>query len=395
MEINNLKKFFVDEGLNVINHIVMESSSMFYYSIENQTVMKFKAIKKAFEFHYKYNDFYRTYCKESGNITPDNILTFNDLPKIPVIPNNLFKAGKVDAMLTLPLEYKQLEFHTEGVQGYHGLAYRDSVSNEYAIIGLYLLYVELMDLRKVGSPAALFLTPSLADAPNLGMLRALAVLNSIFTAQAYAMENNQFNFDLAIKFIKKWDGQLPIFIIGPPFIVSFFIEYLKANNIKFNLGENARIMTAGGWKRHTGQIISKDELTQKICDTFGIKPTQYRDLFGLIELNQFSMECAFHKKHIPPFCEFFIKDLNDTSKVCEDGKEGMVTILDPTVLTYPGFISTPDVGIVNHNYACECGRTSSIINIVGRAHKAEDVNCSITLDKFLQGKSETLNHSYN
>ena len=395
MKITNLKKFMIEEGVNAIDKIVMESSSMFYYSIEAQTEMKFNAIKKAFEFHYKHSDFYKTYCRESGNITPDDIQSYNDLSKIPVIPNSFFQEGRSEAMLSLPLEFKQLEFHTEGVQGRHGVAYRDSVSNEYAIIGLHLLFEELMDLRQMGSPAALFLTPSIADAPNLGMLRALAILNSIFTVQTYAMENNQFDFVKASEFIKKWEGQLPIFIIGPPFIVNFFIEFLKANKIKFNLNENARIMTAGGWKRSTGQIVSKDDLTQKICDTFGVKSSQYRDLFGLIELNQFSMECWAHKKHIPPFCEFFIKDLNDPSKVCEDGKEGFVTILDPTVLTYPGFIRTPDVGTVYHNYHCECGRTSSIINIIGREQKAEDINCSITLDKYLEGKSEKLKHSYS
>ena len=282
MKITNLKKFMIEEGVNAIDKIVMESSSMFYYSIEAQTEMKFNAIKKAFEFHYKHSDFYKTYCRESGNITPDDIQSYNDLSKIPVIPNSFFQEGRSEAMLSLPLEFKQLEFHTEGVQGRHGVAYRDSVSNEYAIIGLHLLFEELMDLRQMGSPAALFLTPSIADAPNLGMLRALAILNSIFTVQTYAMENNQFDFVKASEFIKKWEGQLPIFIIGPPFIVNFFIEFLKANKIKFNLNENARIMTAGGWKRSTGQIVSKDDLTQKICDTFGVKSSQYRDLFGLI-----------------------------------------------------------------------------------------------------------------
>lgn len=395
MEIKNLKKFLIDEGVQPINQVVMECSSMFYYPADQQTSMKFAAIKKAFEFHYKHNAFYQNYCKQMGNITPELIQTFEDLHKIPVLPTSFFQEGKSEAMLTLPIEYKQLEFHAEGVRGRHGVAYRDSVSNEYAIIGLYLLFEEIMDLRQMGSPAALFLTPSIVDAPNLGMLRALAILNSIFTVQEYAMDNGQLNFVKAAEFLKKWDGQLPIFIIGPPFIVNFFIEYLKANKIKFDLDKNARIMTAGGWKRHTGQIISKDELTQKICDTFGVDQSQYRDLFGLIELNQFSMECSSHHKHVPPFCEIFIKDLNDPTKLCDDGKEGLVTILDPTVLTYPGFVQTPDVGIVQHNYECACGRTSTIINIIGREQRAEDINCSVTLDKFLEGKSEKLKYSYD
>jgi long-chain-fatty-acid---luciferin-component ligase len=213
--------------------------------------------------------------------------------------------------------------------------------------------------------------------------------------QTYIIKDNEFDFARAVNFINEWNGKIPVYIVGPPFIVNFFLEYLKANKITFNLGKTGRVITTGGWKRYTGQIITRDDFIQKCADAFGIKRDQYRDMYGLIELNQLSIECSNHKKHVPPFSEFFIRDLENHTKLCPDGKEGLISIIDPTVMAYPGFLITQDVGVVHHEYKCACGRTSTIMNIIGRAPLAEDINCSITLDQYLSGKTNKLNYSYS
>lgn len=390
----HLKKLMIREGINDVSRLAMECSNMFYYSVEEQNKLKYKAIKAAFDFHYKYNDFYNAYCKEAG-FSSDNLNSYADIPNIPLIPIDFFKENKSDVMLSLPMKHKQLEFHSSGTSGNHSVAYRDSISNEHAIVGLFNLYMELLDMRTYASPAGLFLTPSLTSAPNLGMLRALSIMNSFMATQTYIIEGNEFNFKKAVDFIKEWNGTIPIFIVGPPFIVNFFLEYLKANNITFDLGEKGRVITTGGWKRYTGHIIARDDFIQKCIDAFGIKPHQYRDMYGLIELNQLSIECGNHKKHVPPFSEFFIREIDDSNKLCSNGKEGLISIIDPTVMAYPGFLITQDVGVAHHEYECACGRTSTIMNIVGRAPKAEDINCSITLDQYLAGKTEKINHGFN
>ena len=52
--------------------------------------MQLKAITYAFTRHYTLNDFYRKYCDMRG-VTPDDVRTYDDLEKIPLIPDLTFK----------------------------------------------------------------------------------------------------------------------------------------------------------------------------------------------------------------------------------------------------------------------------------------------------------------
>lgn len=389
-----LKKWMISEGVNKIGEFVNDCSYMFYYDTEKQKLKKLEAIKIAFNFHYKNNDFYRNFCKQSGNFTPSDLVDYSDIRKIPLLPASFFKEGKSEKLMSLPMKYKQLEFHTSGVGGSHSTVYRDSITNELSNSGLYHTFFELLDMRYDTSPVIIYFTPSILEAPNLGMLRALSILGSVYADRIYAVENNQFKFKEASDYIAKWNGKLPIYVVGPPFIISFFMEYLKANNKKYDLGESARILTIGGWKRHSGEIISRMDLVAKCKEFLGVKESQHRDSYGLIELNQLSLECSFWKKHIPPFADMYTRDINDLNSAGKDNEPGRVAIIDPTVIAYPGFLLTQDIGIVEHEQECKCGRCGSFIQIIGRAPQAEDINCSITLDQYLEGITTQLKYNY-
>lgn len=385
-----MKKFLIEQGVNEIGKVVMDASNMFYYTVDHQQRIKFKAMKKAFEFHYRNNDFYRSYCTTSGNVTPKDLNSYSDLSSIPLIPIEYFKEGKSKVMMSLPQIENQLELHSSGATGNHSVAYRDSVTNEFCIVGLLTMFMELIDMRNIQGAVGLYLTPSVSDAPALGMLRALAILNVFFITQEYIIKGTDFDFKSAVDFLNKWIDKTPPFIVGPPFLVNFFLEYLKANRIKLKLDENSRILTTGGWKRYLGQAMSRGEFNDKCREYLGVEDHQIRDMYGLIELNQLSMECSKCKKHVPPFAEVYTRDLDQPDRLAVKGREGLIAILDPTLLSYPGFILTQDVGLVKHGYECQCGRTGTIINIIGSAPRAEDISCAITLDQYLAGNIKQL-----
>jgi hypothetical protein len=52
--------------------------------------MRFRAIQFAFDRHYSLNPTYRKYCQESG-VAPADIKSLDDLGKIPLLPDRLFK----------------------------------------------------------------------------------------------------------------------------------------------------------------------------------------------------------------------------------------------------------------------------------------------------------------
>ena len=58
--------------------------------IEDARAMQLRAIKHAFTRHYTLNQFYRPYCETRG-VTPDDIRTYDDLEKIPLINDLTFK----------------------------------------------------------------------------------------------------------------------------------------------------------------------------------------------------------------------------------------------------------------------------------------------------------------
>jgi len=58
--------------------------------VDEAQAMQLKAITYAFTRHYTLNDFYRKYCDMRG-VTPDDVRTYDDLEKIPLIPDLTFK----------------------------------------------------------------------------------------------------------------------------------------------------------------------------------------------------------------------------------------------------------------------------------------------------------------
>lgn len=388
-----LKQIILDNKINRIEQIVNDCSNMFYYPVEDQQKLRLEAIKTAFSFHYNNNAFYRSLCQKA-NLTPNDIQSYNDLRLIPLIPIELFNDEKSNAMMSLPLEYKQLELHLSGRSGSHVVAYRDSVSNELAITTISLLFIEMLDMRFHASPIVVYFTPSIVSAPNLGMLRGMGIMGGIYADRFFVVENEDFKFKETTEYIRQWVDKLPIYFVGPPFIINFYIEYLKANNIHLELSENGRIVTIGGWKRHTGDMIIREDFTRKCCNQLGITPDQCRDIYGFIETNQMSIECNKGKKHIPPFIEMYACDLHDISSFVKTETEGAIALLDPTIITYPGFILTRDVGIIRKDILCDCGRKGDIVEIIGRVKRSEDINCAITLDQYLSGVTDTINHGY-
>ncbi len=388
----NIKKWMIDEGVNEIGRIVNDSSYMFYYSPEKQRQIKFTAIKKAFEFHFANNKFYNDFCKNNSGITPSEITQYDDIHSIPLIPISYFEQGKSESMMTVPYKFKQLEFHTSGIGGQHTVAFRDSISNEHATVGLSQMFMELFDMRFEASPAVVYFTPSILEAPNLGMLRALSILGSTYAGCMHAVEKNEFKFREVYDYINSLGMNIPVYLVAPPFILNFFLEYLVANSLKLSLNSGARIITMGGWKRHTGKVILKEDFIRKCENIIGVSPSQIRDTYGSIVLNQLSIECASHSMHVPPFAEMYTRNLNDNSIICKDGELGVLSVLDPTLVTYPGFILTEDVACLKHDYNCLCGRTSTVVEIIGKVPKADANNCSITLDQYLTGVTNKINY---
>jgi phenylacetate-coenzyme A ligase PaaK-like adenylate-forming protein len=69
---------------------VFNISDILRVPVDQARATQLKSIKYEFSRHYNLNDFYHTYCEEQG-VSPDDIKTYDDLEKIPLIPDATFK----------------------------------------------------------------------------------------------------------------------------------------------------------------------------------------------------------------------------------------------------------------------------------------------------------------
>jgi long-chain-fatty-acid---luciferin-component ligase len=149
------------------------------------------------------------------------------------------------------------------------------------------------------------------------------------------------------------------------------------------LDSSSRVVMLGGWKRFTGQQIPREKFNRMCQERFQVGAHQLRDMYGMIETNMLAMECENNNMHAPPWVKLSCRDMRDPLQEVPMGKNGIISILDPVSLAYPGFILTEDVGVLRPGTECACGRTTPILQFSRRLEGAELGCCAVSLDRFM------------
>ena len=100
-----------------------------------------KAIRQAFEHHYKDCAFYHNQCKSIG-VKPDDIHSFDDITKIPQIPAETFKQGGI---LSVPENKILTVVTTSGTSGLPSYLARDITSLGRLIIEAIRYIINILD----------------------------------------------------------------------------------------------------------------------------------------------------------------------------------------------------------------------------------------------------------
>ena len=88
------------------------------------------------------------------------------------------------------------------------------------------------------------------------------------------------------------------------------------------------------------------------------------------------VECDYGRMHASKYSEVLIRDREDLH-VCAPGGHGIIQVLSTLPESYPGHsILTEDVGWIEPDVLCACGRHGSTIHISGRLERAEARGCS-------------------
>ncbi|WP_176722384.1 LuxE/PaaK family acyltransferase [Candidatus Thiosymbion oneisti] len=353
---------------------------------QEQSRIRDELIKENFTYHYLNNAFYQDFCREQ-RVSPDTILN-EGIEHIPLIPVRMFKDRKnADLLLTTPEDEMELEIFSTGTSGIPSIAKRDKESCDNLALILSGLYREFFEII---TGAGLFLCPSPAETPEMGMVRAFNFLSGLLEDRTYLVERYHFVAEQALNILKGWEDLFTRHIVGPPFMINRLLKYLEENNMRLELDEESKIIMLGGWNRFTGEQIPREAFDESCTEYLGIGTHQIRDMYGLVERNFLAIECEKNMKHLPPWVEIVIRNLDNQQQVIrETGKAGLITLLDPTNLSYPCFIETEDIGHIPLDGLCSCRRLSQTIHFEARVAGVELGCCAINLDRYMEEREIT------
>ena len=181
-------------------------------------------LRDAAIYHQAANGFYRAQCAALG-VDPATIKDINDLQSLPLLPVGMFKRPDAKVLLTCSLADVETETRSSGTRGVPSVIPRNSETMTLALVALLGTYREFFSLS---GGAGLFLNPSDPEASEMGLLKDLNILNSVFDHHAYLVADQAFDARAALEHLHRWKGHMTRHIIGPPFLIVAMISLLYA-----------------------------------------------------------------------------------------------------------------------------------------------------------------------
>jgi hypothetical protein len=134
------------------------------------------------------------------------------------------------------------------------------------------------------------------------------------------------------------------------------------------------IVHGGGWKKLDSARISRQKFKEILKYKFNV--CQVHDYYGMAEqTGSIYVECEQSKFHVSNYSDLLVLDSN--FKPCRIGQTGLIQTISLIPYTYPGFsILTLDLGYLDGDDVCLCGRKGKTFQVLGRINKAQIRGCS-------------------
>ncbi|MFW9929865.1 MAG: hypothetical protein ACFFD1_10775 [Candidatus Thorarchaeota archaeon] len=173
---------------------------------------------------------------------------------------------------------------------------------------------------------------------------------------------------------------------------SFMREYMKKENIKFDLPESVVSTGGGGWNGHKSQLkyppIDKAQFVTDCIESFGTKSDRITDMYGFTETpivfgSHWSDKHNDFIFHCPPQARIIIRDFNSFDPLKNPGDRGFIEALTPfgVASSVNHAISIDDsIILVAKNKCPECGYQGDAFIVEGRIKDQEGLGCSSTVE---------------
>ncbi|MCV7429334.1 LuxE/PaaK family acyltransferase [Mycobacterium montefiorense] len=190
------------------------------------------AVQAAFVFHYERNDLYRAQC-DAVRVCPHDIIGYNDLHRIPLLPAVVFKQGAGQQILTAKAADIEIEVRSAGSSGVPSVSRRDAMTVTRASVGTLGCFRDFFELS---NGTGLFLYSSKSDDAGFRMPKVFDLLTCTLDDYSYATHNRPFDIGEALTQLRSWEGAKARHIIGTPLAITRLIKVLELESIRMNLG---------------------------------------------------------------------------------------------------------------------------------------------------------------
>ena len=302
--------------------------------------------------------------------------SFNAIEDVPFLPVRVFK--HLD-LLSIEKADIQRVIRSSGTTGLE--ASRIYIDKKTALSQTHALVKILQDFLGLDRlPMLIVDHPSVLKSSNSFTARGAGIrgLSNFGRDHTYALSDDGMELDLQSveAFSKRHEGK-PKLLFGFTFMVwKYFIQALAKQDKRVDLS-NSFLFHSGGWKKLQSEAVGNKEFKETVAHFTGID--RVHNFYGMAEqVGSVFVECEHGRLHIPWFADILVRNPIDW-KLKNNGEFGLVQVISILPESYPGHsLLTEDIGRIDSEDTCKCGRLGKTIEVIGRIKQAENRGCSDT-----------------
>lgn len=334
-----------------------------------------------------------TYHKmlDAADFQPEDLVTEDDLAKIPVIPTLYFKRNR---LFSLPMEkmvIKATSSGTQGTQSQVGFDRRSLLSGILMMVRFFS-YHHILSLRPTNY---IILGYEPSEHTQMGAIKTAYHTTKFAPAlhRAYALRDTGTGYALDIEGLQQallhYSKQgFPVRFVGFPSHMYFLARTLKKNHIHLQLNRHSKILLGGGWKQFSNQEIDRESFFALIHETLGIERDHCFEFFSAVEHPLPYCKCINGHFHVPIYSRVIIRDVKTLQPVPK-GQLGLLSFVSPLVLSMPiASVVTDDLAILQEGEQCSCGIKTPYFDLHDRAGVNQIRTCTTDAASLLGGKTK-------
>lgn len=312
------------------------------------------------------------------NFSPDEIVSVNDIYRLPPIPTMFFKNHTLHSSSHKRLLFQSTTSGTSGKVSEMGLDWSS------AGLGLGMVTNTCFTHKIISLHPANYVVLGYQPAKRNKMGAVKTAYAATFTAPAmhreYALKDTGTEYFLNIEGLKQAllryaKRGFPVRFIGFPAYFMYLVKELLDSGIKLKLHPKSLVILGGGWKQFFSEQVDKPALYGMSKEALGIGEDRIRELFGVVEHPIAYFDCPNHHFHVPVYSRVIIRDMD--LRPVEYGTPGLLNLLTPMITSMPfTSIMTDDLAVMHPGEECGCGIRSPYFEILGRVGIADIKTCA-------------------